>query len=480
MAQIKFFRGDRDLFFSGAEGAFNSDSYADAVCFSNDTHEIIVNGVGYGMSEDLKGYLADGKILSGVEQDGLKVTLSFTNADPIEIDFSAEVATSSKNGLMSAEDKVKVDTMAGALINSEGKIIEATKDNAGLMTAAHVALLLSLDGSGSGDGADAGILTRMATAEGNIVNLQSDVTTLQGEMDAVETAVEAIENTIGDWEENAKTIAEAVGGLDGRVSANEAAIEVLNGEGAGSVKKAEADAKAHAEGLVNALSATVDDVKADVDAFLNAAEVGEAAVDTLKEIQAYITSDLAAADEMVKNIAANAKAIEDEVKDREDAVAALQALVEANAGNIETVTAQAGTNASAIEALQAQVKALSEDTTNADAIAALAGRVDALEKDDTLAKSVEALEGRMDTAEGGISANAAAIEALQALVESNGEAISGNADAISELANRVKSLEDSTVCQEAIEAVNDRVDAAEGRITVVEELLVWNEVKAVE
>lgn len=49
-----------------------------------------------------------------------------------------------------------------------------------------------------------------------------------------------------------------------------------------------------------------------LDAFLNAAEVGDAAVDTLKEIQTYITTHGAAADEMVKNIAANKKAIEDE------------------------------------------------------------------------------------------------------------------------------------------------------------------------
>ena len=49
-----------------------------------------------------------------------------------------------------------------------------------------------------------------------------------------------------------------------------------------------------------------------LDAFLSAAEVGDAAVDTLKEIQAYISNHGAAADEMVKNIAANKAAIEAE------------------------------------------------------------------------------------------------------------------------------------------------------------------------
>ena len=49
-----------------------------------------------------------------------------------------------------------------------------------------------------------------------------------------------------------------------------------------------------------------------LDAFLNAAEVGDAAVDTLKEIQTYISTHGAAADEMVKKIAANKTAIEAE------------------------------------------------------------------------------------------------------------------------------------------------------------------------
>ena len=476
MAQIKFYRGERSLFFN--EGVFKAD-YENAICFLSD-NTIVVNGVEYGMSETLKGYLHDGKVLTGISYADYKLSLSFADGTSSEVEINIPTVSDSVNGLMLAEDKVKLDTISEALVGEDGKIIEATAEHAGLMTAAHVALLLSLDGSGSGEGADAGILTRMANAEGSITILQGEMDVVEGKVSTLEGDVKAIKEDIGEWSSTTESIAEAIGGLEGRVSANEAALEVLNGEGDGSVKKAEADAKAHAEGLVNALSATVDDVKADVDAFLNAAEVGEAAVDTLKEIQSYITSDLAAADEMVKNIAANAKAIEDEVKDREDAVAALQSLVEANAGNIDTVTAQAGTNASAIEALQAQVKALSEDTTNADAIAALAERVDALEKDDTLAKAVEALEGRMGTAEDGISANASAIEALQALVAANGEAISGNADAISQLAERVKGLEDSTVCQEAIEAVNGRVDDAEARIEVVEELLVWNEVKAAE
>ena len=49
-----------------------------------------------------------------------------------------------------------------------------------------------------------------------------------------------------------------------------------------------------------------------LNAFLDAAEVGDAAVDTLKEIQTYISTHGEAADEMVKNIAANKAAIKAE------------------------------------------------------------------------------------------------------------------------------------------------------------------------
>lgn len=476
MAQIKFYRGERSLFFEGTE--FKKD-YENAICFLSD-NSIVVNGVEYGMSNTLKGYLNEGKVLTGVSYADYKLSLSFADGTSSEVEINIPTVSESVNGLMLATDKVKLDTISEALLDEDGNVLEATKDHAGLMTAAHVALLMSLDGNGS-EGADAGILTRMANAEGSIVILQGEMDTVEGKVSTLENDVKAIKEDIGEWSSTTESIAEAIGGLEERVSANEDALEVLNGEGEGSVKAAEAAAKAHAEGLVNNLSATVNGVKADVDAFLASAEVGEAAVDTLKEIQAYITSDLAAADEMVKNIAANATAIEKEVKDREDAISALNALVEANAGNITSVTTQAGENKSAIEALQAQVKALSEDTTDAEAISALAERVKALEDDDTLAKAISALEGRMDTAEDGISANASAIEALQALVAANGEAISGNADAISALADRVKGLEDSTVCQEAIEAVNDRVDNHETRITYVEEnMLVWNDVKAAE
>ena len=53
-------------------------------------------------------------------------------------------------------------------------------------------------------------------------------------------------------------------------------------------------------------------VSGTLDTFLSAAEIGGAAIDTLKEIQSYITTDGEAAIKMTEEIAANKKAIEEE------------------------------------------------------------------------------------------------------------------------------------------------------------------------
>lgn len=106
--------------------------------------------------------------------------------------------------------------------------------------------------------------------------------------------------------------------LKARVKANEDAIGVLNGNEtvAGSVAKQVADAvKAETDRAKEAeqTNATaISGVKSKVDAFLASAEVGDEAIDTLKEIQTYITSHGAEADTMVKNIASNKSAIEAE------------------------------------------------------------------------------------------------------------------------------------------------------------------------
>lgn len=60
------------------------------------------------------------------------------------------------------------------------------------------------------------------------------------------------------------------------------------------------------------LQKEINTVSGTISTFLSAAEIGDAAVDTLKEIQNYISTDGAAAAKMTEDIALNKKAIEDE------------------------------------------------------------------------------------------------------------------------------------------------------------------------
>ena len=141
---------------------------------------------------------------------------------------------------------------------------------------------------------------------------------LNGTISGVDGRVAAIE---GDYLKGAdKTeINGTISALDGRVAANEGAIEVLNGEGNGSVKKQVADAIA---GVVN--SAPED-------------------FDTLKEVADWIASDTTGAAKMQADIARldGVETVDGSVKKQiKDAVAAEAAIAraaeQANAGAIAT------------------------------------------------------------------------------------------------------------------------------------------------
>ena len=135
-----------------------------------------------------------------------------------------------------------------------------------------------------------------------------------------------------------------------------------------------------------------DDAQADIDAFMAAADVGASAVDTLKEIQDYITSDGQAAATMTSNIAANASAIEalgtkvgniPEGATSSDVVGYVQEVVGAEQARAEGVESGLNSRLDVIEAkfgsgdgsvadmiADAKAEAISEATTTAAADAA--------------------------------------------------------------------------------------------------------------
>lgn len=134
--------------------------------------------------------------------------------------------------------------------------------------------------------------------------------------------------------------------------------------GAAAVVQGKLDTEvARAKAAEEANAAAIKAEKERMDAFLDDATISEAAVDTLKEIQAYITSDGAAAQEMLAAIEAAqgaADAAQDEVDALEGVVAGVKATAEA-AATKAALEAEASRADAAEKANAAAIKAISDD-----------------------------------------------------------------------------------------------------------------------
>lgn len=149
--------------------------------------------------------------------------------------------------------------------------------------------------------------TTMAAVEAKGYAVKTEVDTAVAEAkaagDNAQTAINNLSAKVGTVPAD-KTIVQMIADAQTAATYNDADIK-------GRVKAIEDDYLKAAD--KTALEGKINTEKDRLDTFLNAAEVGDAAVDTLKEIQDYITSHGTAADEMVKNIGANKTAIETEV-----------------------------------------------------------------------------------------------------------------------------------------------------------------------
>lgn len=317
----------------------------------------------------------------------------------------------------------------------------------------------------------------------------------QGEVDALETYVGPIpagatSTNITDWVvERTSGIATdtALQELTGRVAENESDIAALEGKlddvtgkvGAAITTAVEAE-KSRAEGIEQGLRADVNlkaaqaDLEAEVtratgveaglnerltevETFFHTAEdeTLDQALDTLVEIQKYITSEGAAADKMVEDIAANAKAIEDmdaaykaadaeinkDIEALETAVGtkASQADLTALTGRVTTAEGEIDTLQSEMDAVEAKAEQNKTDIATANAeiakkanqtdLTALTGRVTTAEGEIDVLQSdlnaettgvkarLTAVEGKANTNAENINTNAADISALLAALE---------------------------------------------------------------
>lgn len=153
-----------------------------------------------------------------------------------------------------------------------------------------------------------------------------------------------------------------------------------------------------AKAAEEANAAAIKTEKERMDAFMLSAEVGEAAVDTLKEIQAYITSDGTAAAKMAEDIAA-AQAAADKAQGEVDA---LEGVV---ASEVERAEAKEAELLGAINTEKGRAEAA--EKANADAITALTKT-----HNDDVAALNELISGEAERADAAEKANAAAIEAI--------------------------------------------------------------------
>lgn len=172
-----------------------------------------------------------------------------------------------------------------------------------------------------------GIATDSALGElqGQVNGLQSDVNTIKGDYlkSSDKTALQGL-------------ISEEASTARAAEKANADAIKAIADD------YLKGEDKTALEGKITTAQEAAEAAQADIDAFMKATEVGDEVVDTLKEIQTYIESDLAAADKITKDIGANAEAIED-----------LEGRMDTAEGDIDAVEGRMSTAEGKIEALEA-------------------------------------------------------------------------------------------------------------------------------
>ena len=258
----------------------------------------------------------------------------------------------------------------------------------------------------------------------------------QGEVDALETLVgtlpegSTVTNVVAYIDKKTEGIASegAMTELSGRVTTVEGKVSTIEGDYLKAADKTELEGKITAEAEAReAADDAIDERLVEVEAFFKLAE-GEqldTALDTLKEIQTYITTEGAAADQMVLDIAANAKAIEDEVARATKAE-----------GDIET--AYKAADSAQVERIAALEAKFTGDDSVADQIAdAVAAEAALRESGDAAAEAsaAAALKAAQD-AQGEVDALEGVVETLTETV--NGKVAQGDHDA---LAGRVTTVE---------------------------------------
>ena len=334
---------------------------------------------------------------------------------------------------------------AGTVASAKEELQGSINSLANGAVAQNTAALATLNGDANTTGSvakavadSASTLQASIDAVGDIAEQNAtDIDTLESKVDALEKGTyndsevrgliagntEAI-GTLGQTHAtDKKTLEDAIA-----LKADQTALEAVSGVANAAVKQSDYNIKvaaleaedARIAGLVatetqraTEVESGLDERLVEVEAFFKLAE-GEqldTALDTLVEIQRFVTSEGSAADQMVLDIAANAKAIEDEAAARANADTTLQqnidkkadtSVVEAIDGRVEELETASATHATKSEveavstALTEYQNAHASDYTNTQIDNAISGAVSAeTERVNTeLDKKVDKVSGK--------------------------------------------------------------------------------------
>lgn len=124
MAQVKFYKGLSTLYKTKWD-AENHSGLTGAIWFTTDTNEIILNGIHYGITPNDKTKLESSFKDISLGDDNKTITLISHNGDTDSIILA--VASTTKDGLMSKEDKAALDTL-NKDENTTGSVRNLIKD----------------------------------------------------------------------------------------------------------------------------------------------------------------------------------------------------------------------------------------------------------------------------------------------------------------------------------------------------------------
>ena len=378
----------------------------------------------------------------GNKTDGASAEGSaFARIAQLKVDLAAEVTradTAEKAALKAGQNAQKdVDALEALVGNSANTKDDATVYGA---IAAEKARAMAAEGAvdekAEANKSAIATLNGADTVEGSVAKKIKDaIANVNSTTEGLDGRIDALEGKVG----SDKDTAAADGSLYARVAQNVKDIDAIEKDYLKTADKTE---------LANAIN----DVKDDVDTFLASADIGGDAIDTLKEIQAYITSDGQAAATMTQDIADNKAAIA--AINHETTGILAQAKADAAAKDEvlhTTITSEIGTAKQ--EAIDAAASAA--DTKVGAAKTELQGKIN--KKADATA-----LQAEIERAKGAEAANKAVLDKLDGGVNVDGS--------VKKQIETVRAaLQDNIDAKVAQEAYNTKVAALEAADTKLSE-----------